>query len=82
LFASHAFACLALSAAIQSDVDIVFTDLGSVVSYAGEPLPLAVTGDIGAGALVVFLVTGSLAIFASSLPISFACKIGAKRAIR
>ena len=52
------------------------------MSYAGEPLPLAVTGEIGAGALVVFLITGSLAILASSRPISLACKIGANREIR
>ena len=55
---------------------------GSVVSKLDDPPFLGVTGEIGAGAVEVLLIKGSEAIFASKRPISFACKNGAKLAIR
>ncbi|MFN9903345.1 MAG: hypothetical protein ACK55Z_32145, partial [bacterium] len=56
---------------------------GSVVSKDGLLLlPRAVTGVIGAGAEVVRLTGGLSASLASIFPISLACKIGGKRAMR
>ena len=51
---------------------MVLIDRGSVVSWAGDPVDLAVTGEIGAGADVVLFVGGSDANLASILPISLA----------
>jgi len=51
---------------------MVLIDRGSVVSCAGDPEDRAVTGEIGAGADVVFFIGGSAANLASIRPISFA----------
>ena len=61
---------------------MVLVDRGSVVSKAGAPEARAVTGEIGAGALVVFLTGGSEANLASILPISLAWAKGDIREIR
>src|SRR5512139_1849095 len=71
------------SASIHSDVDMFFTERGSVVSYAVVPEEVrAVTGAIGAGAVDVFLAGGLDASLASIFPISRACKRGLRREIR
>jgi hypothetical protein len=51
---------------------MLLIERGSVVSKAGAPTERAVTGEIGAGADVVFLIGGADANLASILPISFA----------
>jgi len=53
------------------------------VSKAGDPEDRAVTGEIGAGADVVFLDLVDLTLnLASIFPISFACASGDMREIR
>ena len=61
---------------------MVLVDRGSVVSKAGDPEDRAVTGEIGAGAEVVFLTGGLSLNLASIFPISFACASGVMREIR
>ena len=61
---------------------MVLSDLGSVVSKAGAPEERAVTGEIGAGADVVFLTGGAETNLASIFPISFAWLKGVMREIR
>lgn len=51
---------------------MVLIDRGSVVSCDGDPMDRAVTGEIGDGADVVFLIGGESANLASIFPISFA----------
>ena len=61
---------------------MVLIDRGSVVSWAGDPEDRAVTGEIGAGADVVFFIGGSAANLASIRPISFAWLKGVMREMR
>jgi hypothetical protein len=61
---------------------MVLIDLGSVVSWLGLPEDRAVTGLIGVGAEVDFFTGGLSDNLTSIFPISLACKIGGKRAMR
>jgi hypothetical protein len=63
--------CRARSASIHSEVVMDLIERGSVVSNAGDPVVLAVTGEIGAGADEVRLTGGLSASLASSFPNSF-----------
>ena len=61
---------------------MLLIERGSVVSKVVAPAERAVTGEIGAGADVVFLTGGAAANLASILPISFAWLNGDIREIR
>ena len=61
---------------------MLLMERGSVVSSAGAPEERAVTGEIGAGAEVVFLTGGAETNLASIFPISFAWLSGDMREIR
>ena len=61
---------------------MLLIERGSVVSKVVAPAERAVTGEIGAGADVVFLTGGAETNLASIFPISFAWLNGDMREIR